>query len=96
VKQRIVDERLYKDKRLEWEEVAETTYRPLACKREYRMIIVRKHLLESRWPAGLSQAIAGRVHQFKSTHIQRQKIWGHSQERFLPLPVNAASTSRSM
>jgi len=46
VKQRIVDERRYKEKRLEWEEVAETTYRPLACKREYRMIIVRTHLLE--------------------------------------------------
>jgi hypothetical protein len=46
VKQRIVDERQYKDKRLEREEVAETTYRPVACKRAYRMIIVRKHLQE--------------------------------------------------
>jgi hypothetical protein len=46
VKQRIVDERQYKEKRLEREEVAETTYRPLACKRAYRMIIVRKHIQE--------------------------------------------------
>jgi hypothetical protein len=46
VKQRIVDERRYKEKRLEHEEVAETTYRPLACKRAYRMIIVRKHIQE--------------------------------------------------
>ena len=46
VKQRIVDERRYKEKRLEREEVAETTYRPLACKRAYRMIIVRKHIQE--------------------------------------------------
>jgi hypothetical protein len=46
VKQRIVDERQYKEKRLEREEVAETTYRPLACKRAYRMVIVRKHIQE--------------------------------------------------
>jgi Transposase DDE domain group 1 len=46
VKQRIVDERRYKEKRLEREEVAEMKYRPLACTREYRMIIVRKHLQE--------------------------------------------------
>jgi hypothetical protein len=46
VKQRIVDDRRYKDKRLEREEVAELTYRPLACKRAYRMIIVRKHIQE--------------------------------------------------
>ena len=46
VKQRIVDDRRYKDKRLEREEVVELTYRPLACKRAYRMIIVRKHIQE--------------------------------------------------
>jgi hypothetical protein len=46
VKQRIVDERRYKEKRLEREEVAEAIYRPLACKRAYRMIIVRKHIQE--------------------------------------------------
>jgi hypothetical protein len=46
VKQRIVDERRYKEKRLEREEVAETAYRPLACMREYRMIVVRKHIQE--------------------------------------------------
>jgi Transposase DDE domain group 1 len=46
VKQRIVDERQYKEKRLEREEVAEITYRPLACKRAYRVIVVRKHLQE--------------------------------------------------
>jgi hypothetical protein len=46
VKQRIVDDRRYKDKRLEREQVVELTYRPLACKRAYRMIIVRKHIQE--------------------------------------------------
>jgi Transposase DDE domain group 1 len=46
VKQRIVDERLYKDKRLEWEDVADSKYQPLACKRAYRWIIVRKRIQE--------------------------------------------------
>ena len=46
VKQRIVDERQYHEKRLEREEVAELTYRPLACKHAYRMILVRKHIRE--------------------------------------------------
>lgn len=56
VKQQIVAERLYKDKRLEWEEVADSTYRPSACKREYRWIIVRKRIQERQrdqlafWP----------------------------------------------
>ena len=46
VKQRIVDERRYHEKRLEREEVAELPYQPLACKRAYRMIVVRKHIEE--------------------------------------------------
>jgi hypothetical protein len=44
VKQRIVEERGYKDIRLVDEEVAEFDYRPTACLRAYRMIVVRKNL----------------------------------------------------
>lgn len=44
VKQHIVDERGYKDIRLEKELVAETNYRPVACDRDYRMVILRKQL----------------------------------------------------
>jgi hypothetical protein len=43
-KQRIVEERGFKDIRLVDEEVAEIPYRPTACKRNYRLIIVRKNL----------------------------------------------------
>jgi hypothetical protein len=56
VKQQIVDQRLYKDKQLEWEDVADRKYQPMACKREYRWIIVRKRIQErqrgqlSFWP----------------------------------------------
>ena len=44
VKQRIVDERGYKDIRLVEEWVGETTYQPVACQRAYRLIIVQKNL----------------------------------------------------
>jgi hypothetical protein len=46
VKQRIVDERRYHEKRLEREEVAELPYQPMACRRPYRLIVVRKHIQE--------------------------------------------------
>jgi Transposase DDE domain group 1 len=44
VKQQIVDERGFKDIRLVEELVAETNYRPVACQRDYRLIIVCKIL----------------------------------------------------
>ena len=44
VKQKIVGERLFKELRLESEDVAEFAYRPTACQRTYRMIVVRKNL----------------------------------------------------
>lgn len=44
VKEQIVQERGYKNKILQCEEVAEFNYRPTACSREYRMIVVRKHV----------------------------------------------------
>lgn len=56
VKQQIVEQRLYKDKRLEWEDVADSKYQPMACKRAYRWIIVRKRIQQRQrnqltfWP----------------------------------------------
>lgn len=44
VKQRIVEERGFKDIRLVEEEVAEMDYRPTACRTTYRLVIVRKNL----------------------------------------------------
>ena len=44
VKQQVVDANGYKDIRLVYEEVAEMDYRPVACKRAYRLIILRKQL----------------------------------------------------
>ena len=45
VKQRIVEERGFKDVRLVDEWVAEMPYRPTACRHTYRMVVVRKNLI---------------------------------------------------
>jgi hypothetical protein len=44
VKERIVRERGFKNIRLTGEEVAEFDYRPVACQKAYRMIVVKKYL----------------------------------------------------
>ncbi len=44
LKQQIVEERMYKDLRLESEDVAVFEYRPAACRKAYRMVVVRKNL----------------------------------------------------
>ena len=48
VKARIVEEKGYENIRLLGEAVAEFEYRPMACLRSYRMIVVRKHLSMER------------------------------------------------
>ncbi len=44
VKERIVRERGFKNIRLKSEDVAEFPYRPVACKKTYRVVVVRKNL----------------------------------------------------
>lgn len=44
VKEQIVCERAFTNIRLQSEEVAETTYQPVACGKKYRLIVVRKNL----------------------------------------------------
>jgi hypothetical protein len=48
IKERVVVERGYRNIRLESEDVAEFAYRPRACRRAYRMIVVRKNLSVER------------------------------------------------
>jgi hypothetical protein len=45
-KQQVVEEREFTDVRLLSEDVAEFEYRPTACRRTYRMVVVRKNLLK--------------------------------------------------
>jgi hypothetical protein len=47
IKPQIVEQRGYKDIRLQDEEVAEFPYQPTACRHTYRMIVVRKNLTVS-------------------------------------------------
>ena len=44
VKERIVEQRGYENQILQYEDVAEFRYCPSACKKAYRMIVVRKHV----------------------------------------------------
>jgi hypothetical protein len=44
VKERVVREREYENQRLLSEQVAEFAYRPTACRKSYRMVVVRKNL----------------------------------------------------
>jgi len=44
VKESIVEQRGYENQILQYEEVAEFRYRPVACKKDYRMVVVRKHV----------------------------------------------------
>jgi len=44
VKEEIVKRREYENKILEYEEVAEFRYQPTACKKCYRMVVIRKHI----------------------------------------------------
>ena len=48
VKERIVVENEYKNLRLVSEEVAEVPYRPVKCRRDYRLVIVKKNLSVER------------------------------------------------
>jgi hypothetical protein len=44
VKEQIVRQRQFENKRLESEQVAEMRYRPVACRQDYRLIVLRKNL----------------------------------------------------
>lgn len=44
VKEEVVRRREYENQILQYEEVAEFTYQPTACKKIYRMIVIRKHI----------------------------------------------------
>lgn len=48
VKARIVRERGYVNKRLNFEDVAEYEYRPTKCRKAYRMVVVRKNISQMK------------------------------------------------
>lgn len=48
IKEAIVVERGFENLRLKGEEVAQFVYRPIACNREYRMVVVRKNISKEK------------------------------------------------
>lgn len=59
VKQDIVRERGYFNKRLESEDIAEFEHRPSKSKKTYRMVVLRKTIIEER-----GQLVLGNVHRY--------------------------------
>ena len=57
VKQRIVRRRQFEILALESEEVAEFDYSPVACKKTYRMVVVRKNISHEKGEARLFDEI---------------------------------------
>jgi hypothetical protein len=70
VKERIVVEREYENKKLCSEHVAEVSYRPSKCKREYRLIILRKNITVERGEQKLFDDV---VYFFYITN--REDLW---------------------
>ena len=48
IKERIVEQRNYKNLVMQWEDVAEFAYRPVACAKSYRVVVLRKRIQEKR------------------------------------------------
>jgi hypothetical protein len=69
VKQPIVKERGFETLRLQSEEVAEFTYRPMACRKSYRMVVVRKNITKEKG----EQALFDEVRYFFYITNERDK-----------------------
>jgi Transposase DDE domain group 1 len=57
VKDRVVRERRFETLRLQGEDVAEFDYRPSACQKTYRMVVVRKNITKEKGEAALFDEI---------------------------------------
>lgn len=53
VKDEIVRQRQFETLRLQWEDVAEFRYKPIACRKAYRMIVLRKNISREKGEARL-------------------------------------------
>ena len=69
VKEEVVKKKGYKNIRLVSEDVAEFNYRPGACKKEYRVVVLRKNLVEERG----GQKVKDEVRYF--FYISNEREW---------------------
>ena len=69
VKDRIVKEREYETLRLQSEEVAEFEYQPVACRKNYRMVVIRKNITRTKG----ERALFDEVRYF--FYITNERAW---------------------
>lgn len=69
VKDRVVKEREFETLRLQSEEVAEFEYRPVACRKSYRMVVVRKNITKEKG----EQALFDEIRYF--FYITNERTW---------------------
>lgn len=81
VKEQIVQERGYKNIRLQSEQVAEFDYRPVKCKQAYRMVVVRKNLSVGKGEAVLFDDIRYFFYITNDRKTLREEIVRHANDR---------------
>jgi hypothetical protein len=72
-KEEVVRQKGYKNIRLVSEDVAEFSYRPVACKRDYRVVVLRKNLVVEK----KGQKVEDQVRYF--FYITNEKSWAASE-----------------
>jgi len=81
VKERIVKENEYENIRLRSEDVAEFAYRPSKCKREYRMIALRKNLTREKGEIRLFDEIRYFFYVTNDPRMTPEEVVRHANER---------------
>lgn len=81
VKEQIVQERGYKNIRLQSEQVAEFDYRPVKCKQAYRMVVIRKNLSVEQGEAVLFEDIRYFFYITNDRTALREEIVRHANDR---------------
>ncbi len=81
VKERIVEEREFKNLRLNSEDVAEFEYSPVACKKTYRLVVLRKNLTIEKGEAALFDDIRYFFYITNDRDVPAREIVFHSNKR---------------
>lgn len=81
VKEQIVQERGYKNIRLQSEQVAEFDYRPVKCKQAYRVVVIRKNLSVEQGEAVLFDDIRYFFYITNDRTALREEIVRHANDR---------------
>jgi hypothetical protein len=81
VKERVVKEREFENKRLACEHVAEFEYRPAKCKESYRMVVVRKNITVEKGESRLFDEIRYFFYITNRTGLSPQEVVFFANER---------------